>query len=64
MINAILAVMTVAASMGTEPPVMVKSFDKPAQCREVANKLNQTERVALQEAGAGYVCLIIKYPTI
>lgn len=64
MIQAILSIFTVAAALGLEVPALVAPFESADDCLIAAAKLNQRDREQLQEAGAGYVCLVLKEPTI
>jgi hypothetical protein len=60
MITSILAAMTIAATMGTEPPALMQTYEKPAACKKEANKLN----AAAPDNSKVFVCLNIKYPTV
>ena len=64
MIQAILAVLTVAAAMGQEAPIMIMPFKSADDCSIEAAKRNNTEHAELVKATAAYVCLVVKPPMI
>ena len=64
MINAILAIVTVAGAMGKEPPTLVKPFDSTESCFIAADAANKEHIEKLRTEGAAFVCLIVKYPFI
>jgi len=64
MISAILALFTSASFIGTEPPQLVAHFKSVEDCLISASKLNIEQREQLIEAGAGFICLVLKAPTI
>lgn len=64
MIQAILAVLTVASALGIEAPELIKPFTTVEACLIEAQKQNQENNAELQKQAAGFVCLVIKEPTI
>jgi len=64
MIQAILALLTAASTIGAEAPTLVKPFASVESCLIEAQKQNHQNKDELQKLGAGYVCLAIKLPTI
>lgn len=64
MIQAILAVLTIASAMGEEAPKLVKPFQSVESCLIEAEKQNNQDREDLQKLGAGYVCLVVKLPVV
>jgi hypothetical protein len=64
MINAILAIITVASALGQEPPTLVKPFASTESCLIEADKANKEHSEKLRTEGAAFVCLVVKYPTI
>jgi len=64
MIQAILAVLTVSSALGLEAPELIKPFATVESCLIEAQKQNQENNEELQKQAAGFVCLVIKEPTI
>lgn len=64
MIQAILAILTVASAVGSEAPTLVKPFASTESCLIEAQKQNNENREELLKQGAGYVCLVVKLPAV
>jgi len=64
MIQAILAILTVASALGAETPTLVKPFTSVESCLIEAQKQNNQNSEELQKQGAGFVCLVLTAPMI
>lgn len=64
MINAILAVFTMASALGQEPPELVQSFKTTNDCLIAAGKANAEHADKLRASGAAFACLVVKHPTV
>jgi hypothetical protein len=63
MIQAILAIFTLSASLGKEPPALVLPFKSTEACLIEAAKQNTANAEELAKHGARFTCLVITYPT-
>lgn len=64
MIQAFLAIITIASALGAEAPVLIKPFTSVESCLIEAQKQNHENNEELQKQGAGFVCLVIIPPTV
>ncbi len=64
MIQAFLAIITIASALGVEAPAIIKPFPSVEACLVEAQKQNYENNEDLQKQGAGFVCLVIVPPTI
>lgn len=64
MIQAFLAIITIASALGVEAPAIVKPFVSIESCLIEAQKQNNQNSEELQKQGAGFVCLVLTPPMI